>query len=190
MTTSTAGALLFGAHGAAGALPGKRGWRTVLDRAYAGALDAVSAAGRGVVERELAAAIDSSLRLDIGQVLVGGWRKHGSLKAAAEATVADPARTETVTLASHQITIAQHPYLEIVINGIKLATIHCELGINLDVDGVVAVVRKARLVTIQGGRVDASLALRCEGVEVMSQRVTGIDPVLTVKLGPGVALLR
>jgi hypothetical protein len=187
----TARTLLFG--DAAGSpallLPTTPGWRQVR-AGLAGALRSVSAAGRDLVDRQLAAAIDGVLGVDVGGVVVGGWRKHHSLLAAARATKDDPGKAESVALAAHDITSSYHPYVEVAVNGVALARAHVDLGISLEIDGVVAIVSQAKLVALQGGGIAAAITLGCEGHQLASRRVAGIDPMVAVALGAGIPLLR
>ena len=52
-------------------------------------------------------------------------------------TRADAAATEVVQLATHRVTAAHRPYVEVVVNGATIATVGFELGLALDVDAVV-----------------------------------------------------
>lgn len=164
-------------------------WHGVSDR-LSGPLRGVSAAGRSAVEREISAAFDRILDVDLGGILVGGWRTYRSLLEAARATRDDPLRTETVALATHEITVAHHPCIEIVVNEAVLARVQCDLGIALEVSGVIAVVSRAHLVALQGGGVTAAVTLGCEGHQIASVRVAELDPALMVSLGGGIALLQ
>ena len=187
MSQITVRAVLFGDGDPAGAISRTPGWRGVVDR-IGGAVGGVSAGGRQIVEREMTSALAGLLGLDVGDVLVGGWRRHRALAAAAHATRANPTATEVVQLATHRITTAHRPYVDIIVNGGKVATIHFDLGLTVDVDGLVGTVRQARLVAIQGGRCTITAGLACEGLEIASRQAV-VDPALTVRLGQGIALL-
>jgi hypothetical protein len=179
--------VLFGAADPAVVLALAPGWRGVLDRVD-GVLTPVSAAGRSVVDRELTAVLSGLLGLDLGQVLIGGWLRHRALLAAARVTRANPTATELVQLAPHRISTAHRPYVDIVVDGVKLAEVHFDLGLIVDVDGLLATVRQERLVTVQGGRCAVTASLACEGYE-LAQRRSVLDPAATVCLGTGIALL-
>jgi hypothetical protein len=187
MTEVTVRAVLFGDTDPAAALDRTPGWRSVLD-GLAGVLGPVSEAGRRLVDRELAGALGGLLSLDLGPVLVGGWRRHRALVAAAHATRDHPAATEVVQLAPHQITTAHHPSVDLVVNGMKLATVEFDLGLTLDLDGLNATVRRATLVSVQGGRCTVTASLACAGAVLASRQIV-IDPAVTVSLGDGIPLL-
>jgi hypothetical protein len=162
-------------------------WRGVRDR-LAGPLKGVSVAGRRAVDQQVAAAIDRVLDVDLGETLVDAWRKHRDLVDAIRTTRADPERSETVVLADHDVGVSHHPVVEVVVNGVTLARLTWDLGIRLEVEGLVAVVRGGRLVELRGGGVAAAVTLGCEGVEIAARRLAGLDPRLVVALGTGVAL--
>lgn len=167
------------------AVTATQAWHDVL----AGALDRVPASARPIVRRDLPSAVSGLLGLDLGLVLVSAWRQHRALLAAARTTQANPGAVEVVPLATHRITTAHRPYVEVVVNEATVVTLHLELSLSLDIDGVAATVRSGRLVAVQGGRCTVSVALGVEGQEVASRQGVIIDPAVTVSIGQGIALL-
>lgn len=180
-------AILFPDVDPASTLDSAPGWDEVL-RGLGGVLGALSPAGRGAVERELAGSLAALLRLDLGPMLVAGWKRNGALIAAARATRADPGATEVVQLATHRVTADHRPYIEVVVNGATVATVGFELGVSLDVDVLVGTVRRARLVNVQSGRCRVTAAVSALGRELLSRQGT-VDLAVTVGLGEGVPLL-
>jgi hypothetical protein len=157
------------------------GWRDALDR--------VPANARPIVGRDLPSAVSSLLGLDLGQVLVTAWHQHRTLLAAARRTQGNPQAVELVPLATHQITTAHRPSVEIVVNEATVLTIHLELSLSLEIEGLAGVVRSGHLVGLQSGRCTVSVALSVEEQEVASRQRVALDPVLMVSLGEGIALL-
>jgi hypothetical protein len=179
-------AVLFGESDAAASLSRSRGWSGVI-RGIGGAVAALSPGSAAVVQRELSSSLVSLLTMDVGDLLVSGWRTHRGLTAAAEATAAAPGSSEVVQMAAHRITTAHRPYLEVSLNGNRVATVHCELSLVFDLDVATGTVREGRLVDIQCGRCLVTGGLSCEGHELASRQVT-IDPAVTVRLGSGIPL--
>jgi hypothetical protein len=62
-------------------------------------------------------------------VLVAGWREHHDLTAAAQRTLAGPGSTELVSLATHRVSTEQQPYVTVLIDGHRVATV--QLGLSL-----------------------------------------------------------
>jgi len=179
--------VLFGNKDPGEALAQSGGWSRVMGK-LPGALGRLSQGGRAAMERELSSAITGLLNVKLGSVLVAGLRKHSGLVAAARATAARPGSTEVVQLATHRITTAHGPHLDIVVNGARLATLNFELRITFDVDAVVATVRDARLVALHSGRCTVRVAFECEGIALASRDAL-LDPALTANLGDGISLL-
>jgi hypothetical protein len=180
-------AVLFGEADPGAAVAATPAWRTVLS-GLGGVLATLSPPGQANLVAEVSRAIGGLVNLDVVDVLVGGWRKHRALRGAAERTKIPPGGPEQVELASHRITTAHRPYLDITVNGAKLATLHFDLGLTLDVDAMIGTVRQARLVAIQGGRCTVTAGLGCEGVPLASRQVV-LDPHLVLRLADGVPLL-
>jgi hypothetical protein len=184
--TVTVSTVMFGEHDPGPALAVSPGWSAAVRGVSAG-LAAVSPAGRQQVERELAAAGAALLGLDLRDVLLAAWRKHRALYAAAQSTKDSPA-TEVVQLATHRVTTTHRPSVDVSVNGVRLATVHFELSLVLDVDGLSATVRGGRLVALGGGRCTVTAVLGCGGQSLVSRQAV-LDPSVTVPLGEGIALM-
>jgi hypothetical protein len=78
-------------------------------------LELVSEAGREAAADQVAVVAHGLLDLDLGELVVAGWRKQGQLAAAAERTAANPGSSEVVELATHRISSAHHPSVELLV---------------------------------------------------------------------------
>ena len=192
MSQVTVRAVLYGESDPATAVAATPAWRTVLSGLSrfggGGVLAALSPGGQADLYAQASAAVAGLLNLDVLDVLVGGWRKHRALVAAAQRTQAQPASTERVELASHRITTTHRPYLDINVNGATLAKVHLDLELTLDVETMVGTVTRTRLVGIEGGRCTVTAGLGCESVPLASRQLL-FDPHLVLRLGDGIALL-
>ncbi len=185
-TSVTVSTVLFGGASPIQTLATVAGWPAVRER-LGKALASVPAAQRELASRELGSAVGSLLGLRLGDVLVTAWRAHRALLAAGRATFENPAATEMVQLASHRITTAHRPYVDVIIDDRRIATLHFDLSLGLDVDTLLGTVRRGRLVALSSGRCAVTASLGCEGVDLVSGQ-TVIDPAASVTLGDGIAL--
>src|SRR5262249_55712113 len=126
--------------------------------------------------------------LDLGEIVVGAWRRHRALAEAAHATQADPSLSRQVQLAWHDITAEHQPYVEVTVNGVKLATVHIDLAVTVTVEALTAAVRRGRVVSVRCGQTTVGAWLGCEGHEIAG-RERPFDLAVTVPVGPGIALL-
>jgi hypothetical protein len=184
---TTVNTVLFGPAEPAAVLNNTPGWRDALAR-LGHTMGALSAAGKATVERELSAALGRVLNLELGELIVAGLRRHPALVAAARATESNPTAAEIVQLAAHRVTMGHRPYVDVVVNGAKLATVHFDLDLTFDIDVLLATVQAARLTNIHSGRCTVTAALACEGHNLVSRQLQ-LDPALTVRLTEPIALL-
>jgi hypothetical protein len=123
----------------------------------------ISAVGREAAYSEVASAAREVLDLDLGELLVAGWRKPGELAAAAERTAADPSSSEVVELAPHRITSVHRPLVELLVDDVLVASLPLELQVELQVRSLVATVRHGDIVGLRSGSCEATATLAAEG---------------------------
>ncbi|MEU9305888.1 hypothetical protein [Streptomyces sp. NPDC048269] len=145
------------------------------------------AAGRAV-ERELATVVNGFLDLDLVSLVASGWSKYRALKEAARRTRQYPGSEEIVALATHSITSAHHPSVDLLMDGAKAATVGVSLTVLFKISGLVAVVRDGLLVAVRSGQcaVEATLAVRDI---VVASREGQLDLPATLRLREPIDLL-
>ncbi|MGW1769046.1 hypothetical protein ACWCQL_34000 [Streptomyces sp. NPDC002073] len=158
---------------AAGLLPGVRGLSDAADRA---------------VITALATAVEGFLGLDLVSLIGAGWSKHAALGAAARRTRRHPGSEEIVALATHTVTSAHHPQVDVLVDGVRAATVDVDLTLVFRITGLVAVVRDGRLTAVRAGdcAVEATLAVR---QIVVAARHGRVDLPATLRLRAPVELL-
>jgi hypothetical protein len=134
------------------------------------ALGLVAQTTREAAGDQVAAVADGVLALDLGDLMVAGWRKQGQLAAAAERTAANPGTSELVELATHRVSSVHHPYVELLINDVRVTTVNFELDLEFEVKALVATVRDGDLVSLHSGDCDLSATLAAEGVQLARRR--------------------
>lgn len=167
------GALLSERKAASGALHGIRSLST-------GALESV--------DREVGAVVEDLLDLDVADVLVGCWRKHRALTAAARRTLAAPGSEEVVDISSRQVRAGYDPDVDLVVDGRTVKTLRFTLELVLVASGLAAVVSHGDLVGMRGGACDVTATLSFEGEQLL-RRQAHLDPALLVRFDPPLALV-
>ncbi|OEJ21662.1 hypothetical protein AS594_39815 [Streptomyces agglomeratus] len=185
----TVRALLFGEEGgsATDALAGHLHERDVAETLSHGARGMAGSAGRAV-EREVATVVDGFLAMDLIDLLGAGWRKHSALTAAARRTRDTPDSEELVALVSHHITSTHRPCVDLIIDGVNVGTINLAITVDFDLNGVIAIVRDARLAALRSGECTATGTLAIEENTVAS-RNRRLDLPGMIRLRSGIPLL-
>jgi hypothetical protein len=145
------------------------------------ALQQLSQPGREAADGQIATVAQELLDLDLGEFAVAGWRKHADLTAAAERTLTNPGSSEVVNLASHRITAVFCPYIELLVDGVHVATVRFELRVEFLVKAVVATVRHGHVAAVGFGGCDVTAALVAEGLQLVKQQAR-LDMSLLIPL--------
>ena len=183
----TAGVLLYGDNVLAGLAARIADPET--EAALRHRVGAVGAMALRTVEQDLAPVAARFLDLDLVSVLLTGWNKHRELQAAAARTQSSPPwpSEERVTLAAHDIALAQHPSVDVLVNGQTVLTIRFELVVTISVDAMDAFIRRGWLVGLGAGRCIFKIAFSAQGTELGTREIA-VDPRLVVPLGQGIPL--
>ncbi|GAB3978289.1 hypothetical protein GCM10029978_070600 [Actinoallomurus acanthiterrae] len=158
------------------------------DATLGSALRGLSAAVRETATREIATVGAGLLELDLGGLLVTGWQRYRALVEAGHRTAAAPGRQEIVDILTHRIGVSANPHVDLLVNDVRVATIHFGLGLEFQVRALTAVVRAGRIVALESGRCKVTASLSIEGVEVASRSAES-DLRLLVHVGAGIPLV-
>lgn len=181
--------LLFGDDGEAAA-------RSLADAAHQQEVAAMVGRGaRGLtgsagetVEREVAAMVIGFLSLDLLDLVAAGWAKHDEMAAAARRTRAAPETEEVVALARHQIMSSHRPGVDLTIDGARVGTVELALTVAFDIEGMVAVIRRAQVTSLRCGTCTTTGTLTMQQTVVADRRCT-LDLPGAVQLRSGIPLL-
>jgi hypothetical protein len=184
----TAAAVVFGdmaktAAALAGAISSDQ-----VARAVCPVLQGLPAAARATAIQEAGVVGAGLLDLDLGSLLVAGWRKYTALTQAARRTTEMPGREEIVNIATHQISVVSHPDVELLVNEVRAAMINFDLTVEFEVTALTGVIRSGRLVALGSGRCATTVSVAIEGVPVAT-RTAEFDLNPLIRLGNGIPLL-
>jgi hypothetical protein len=148
--------------------------------------------GRDAAEEQLASVAAGLLDLDLGDLLIYGWRMCERVIKAARQTQQVPGRREVVQLGTQRITSAHHPTVDLLVDGVKVHTFRFQLTVIFDVEVAALVIQDGRLTELTAGNcvVTGTLTLEMPGgdAELIDQR-RKISLPLVVRLGRGISLL-
>lgn len=117
-------------------------------------------------ERQIAAATDGLLSLNLADVAAEGWKKYVALNKAARSTLDSPSTTEVVTLVTHKIESSHHPTVDVTLDGTPLATINIDLQLCFTMAAVSAVIQRGRLMEIRTGTCTVTGSLTVQRISV------------------------
>ena len=148
--------------------------------------------GRGAAEEQLASVTAGLLDLDLGDLLIYGWRTRERLLKAARETRQIPGRQDIVQLGTHRITSAHSPTVELLVDGVKVHTFRFQLTVIFDIDVAALVIRDGLLSALKAGdgALTCTLVLEMPGgdIELVNQQ-RKIDLRLIINIGHGIPLL-
>jgi hypothetical protein len=135
---------------------------------------------RQAAEHQVGVVADGLLNLDLGDLVIAGWRKQAELADAAERTATNPGTSQVVKLATHRISSVHRPYVELLLNEQHLTNVNFELDIEFVVTALAVTVRDGHVVSLHAGDCDVSAALAAEGIRLAS-RQTHLELPLVVR---------
>ena len=140
----------------------------------------------------LASVTAGLLDIDLGDVLIYGWRTHDRLVKAARQTIRVPGRQEVVQLGSHQVTWTKNPTIDLLVDGVRVHTFRFQLTIVFEVDVASAVVQEGKLTALKAGDGSVTGTLTLEmprgDIQLLEQK-RRINLHLIVHLRSGIPLL-
>ena len=148
--------------------------------------------GRQAAEEQLASVTAGLLDLDLGDLLIYGWRTRERLVKAARETRQIPGRQDVVQLGTHRITLAYNPTVELLVDGVKVHTFRFQLTVIFDIGVAALVIRDGLLTALKAGdgAVACTLALEMPGDDIeLVNRQQKIDLHLIINIGHGIPLL-
>lgn len=148
--------------------------------------------GREAAEEQLASAAAGLLELDLGDLLIYGWRTRERVVKAARQTRQTPGRREIVQLGTHRITSAHDPTIDLLVDGVKVHTFRFQLTMVFDIEVAALVIWNGLLTALKTGDCEAtgslSLEMPGEDVDLVKAR-RKISPHLIITIGHGIPLL-
>jgi hypothetical protein len=188
----TLGALLFGHENEdAGALQLSPSWDE-FEASLAGASAELVGMTSETVGREVATAIADAENIELGDLMIYGWRTHRHLVEAARRTLQEPGKKEVIRFASHRLTTTRHPVVDLTVSGVRLYSAHFTVTVTFDLDLAVGVIEQGRLMKMTTGGFSVVAVLEAElpaGDVEMIRRKRQVNSRLVIPLGRGIPLI-
>jgi hypothetical protein len=148
----------------------------------------LSMATRDAAVRDVSVAGAGLLDLDLGGLLVMGWRTYATLVQAARRTATAPGREEIVDIVTHRIGATYHPSVEVLVDEARVTTVGFALTLEFEIKALSAVIRAGHIVALESGRCATRATIAIEGVPVAT-RAAEHDLQVLIHVGDGIPLL-
>jgi len=184
----TALALLFGPDQETPAAVAERLRSADIGTDIRGALDGLPPLTRQAAVGQVTTAAAGLLDINLADVVAAGWQKHADLTAAARRTLAAPGSTDLVDLASHRISTTQEPYVTILVDGHRVATVRFAVSLAFEISALLAEIKAGRLIALHSGRCVVTGMLAIQDINVITRQAR-IDLPGVIALRGGIRLL-
>jgi len=184
----TALALLFGPDQETPAAVAERLRSADIGTDLRGALDSLPPLTRAAAVDQVTTAAAGLLDINLADLVAAGWQKHADLTAAARRTLAAPGSTDLVDLASHRVSTAQEPYVTVLVDGHRVATIRFGLSLAFEISALLAEIKAGKLVALHSGRCVVTGTLAIQDINVVTRQAR-IDLPGVIALRGGIRLL-
>jgi hypothetical protein len=148
--------------------------------------------GREAAEEQLASVTAGLLDLDLGDLLICGWRTRERLVKAARETRQMPGRQDVVQLGTHRIASTHNPTVELLIDDVRVHTFRFQLTVIFDIDVAALIVRDGLLTALKAGdgAATGTFTLEMPGGDIdLAKQQRKINLHLIVNIGHGIPLL-
>ncbi len=130
------------------------------------------------------------LDIDIGEIIVGVWKKRDELKKYADTSKYPPGETYLVSLLEHTITSKHRPGIEVLINGAKVKTIWFDIEFALTLEGAILEIDGGSIIGLSTGTCKGMGAIRCEGVALLEKETQPFRLPGSLAFDPGIPIDR
>jgi len=101
---------------------------------------------------------------------------------------AGDAQVTLSSMVTHQITVVQHPSVNVLVDSRRVASLQLDLSLVFDVRALLAGISGGRLVALHSGRCDITVTLAVQGTELLT-RQAHLELPGVVTVGRGIRLL-
>jgi hypothetical protein len=121
-------------------------------------------AGKTIVD-----AIPALLRLDVGRLLAGAWKKCAELQKYGDPKAYPPDETVLVELAEHTIRSSHRPHVDVMVGESRVQRIDFDLELTLAIKGAVLTVRDGKIRAVSVGSCKGGGELSYKGCSILKR---------------------
>jgi hypothetical protein len=118
---------------------------------------------------------EEMLDVSLAKAVVEAWRDLREVRACADPAKHPPDETIFLPLLDHRVEVSLKPYLDVRVGEWPATRIHFEVEFALDLQGVVATIRQAKVRSLEAGRCRVESEIKCEGRTVLDRKSKYFD---------------
>jgi len=122
----------------------------------------------------VAAGIADLVRLDLGVILVGGFKKMAELRRYTDRGKYRADETILVELTRHTVTSLHKPSLDIVVNNVEVDKVPFELKLTITLDGALLTIRDGKILALSPGTCKVAGEFECEGYTILKRESAAV----------------
>jgi hypothetical protein len=126
--------------------------------------------------------VSQLLDIRLGDVLAGAWNKARAVKRSLEKSTKDPGKEILLELAEHKIMSKHEPYLELLRNGVRVATLKFNVDLELTLQGAVLRILDGKIKDVQVGQIKGKGTIKGGGAILLEKSIGPIEIPGTIAL--------
>lgn len=115
------------------------------------------------------------LQENVVTIFAGAWSKYVELRRCAKETREDTKSTTDVALAEHDFKWEIDPDIDVLLNGVKVASIPFTIELACTVIGLELSLRQGSVYRVRGGRCNCKAGISCSGFPIWDRSLAGVD---------------
>ncbi len=137
---------------------------------------------------DLAKALWGLLDIKLADVLVKTWNEAGILKKYLDPENYDADTEVSVTLSEHDMTSEHHPYVDVLLDGVKLIRIVLDVRLEFAFDGIELKIKNARIMRIEPGTCKAKGVVSYRGLLLLEEKSDKLELPGSLEFGNGIPI--
>jgi hypothetical protein len=127
------------------------------------------------LSEQIAEHVCDALKPDLVSVFSGAWAKYSELKKCADETREDAKSTMDVAFADHEFTYEIESAVDVLLDGVKVASIPFKFAAVCAVSGLELYLKKGCVYQVRSGRLDLRAEIQCAENVVWTRALAGVN---------------
>lgn len=118
----------------------------------------------------LASGLDSVLSVEVSDIVAGAWLKTQMLRDYRDKSLAHPAETMTVALATHTIESKHSPSIDVLVNNKKIESLSIEIHVKMVIESLSLTIQNGRVKALRPGTGTLDGRISCKDITLVEHK--------------------